>query len=901
MLRLDPPYQDFVFQDEQRAYLASPVGYESSATGFHRSQIPARSIKNIQVPLVEAAYKKRAVVNGVGQSVLDSDPQSDSDSTIRSATIAGFTAQASSSLLAHVPATAVADLLNRKGLRFDSLVHPHVCAFRDALTKYGIPGLLSRSVQQLNGDPGQHNNAFVRWYAPTSEVAPPFPREHVDFGRGASSIYNWELFFHVPMLVAESLMRNQRFEDAMHWFHCIFNPTSSSGGPVPERFWNCLPFFNNSDPERDSVRVLLLTLAGHKPGWQEVADQIEEWRRNPFNPHLIARLRITAYQKNVVMKYVDNLIAWGDQLFRRDTIESINEATLLYVLANEVLGPRPQALPPAEKPAPKTYSQLAADLDQFGNLLVEAEQFIPYNSKRPLHNMAPTGPWLNFPGLAKTRIPLRPPRLATVIGGLYFCPPQNQELLARWDTVADRLFKIRHCMNIEGVVRELPLFEPPIDPALLVRATAAGIDIGTVLDDLHAGLPHYRFVTLVQKANELCAEVRSMGAALLVALEKRDSEELLLLGNTNERALLELVAEVRQRQYDLAVQNRQVLESSKEAAVVRFAHYQRMLGEQPGGELREVTMSGLSRVRDNLGVKMIEHEANELEALDDANDSQHNAVGFDVAANIAYAMGDHLAAPFGAGIKISVGDALSAFASYYRMQAANLTYDATLSAKLGQYVMRAADWTLQNNLAVREVRTIERQMLAADIGISIAEGELNHHRKQVENSKQVEEFLRGKFSSKELYNWLVGQTSTLYFQAYQLAFDMARRAERAFAQELGVEETDFIRFGYRESLKKGLLAGERLQHDLRRMEAAYLEQNRRELEIIKHISIAQFDPLAFVTLKETGKCAIILPEALFDMDFPGHYFRRIKSMGPGHPMCGRAVHKHQCDADPRQE
>ncbi len=29
-------------------------------------------------------------------------------------------------------------------------------------------------------------------------------------------------------------------------------------------------------------------------------------------------------------------------------------------------------------------------------------------------------------------------------------------------------------MNIEGVVRQLPLFEPPIDPALLVKAAAAG-------------------------------------------------------------------------------------------------------------------------------------------------------------------------------------------------------------------------------------------------------------------------------------------------------------------------------------------------------------------------------------------------------------------------------------------
>ena len=47
---------------------------------------------------------------------------------------------------------------------------------------------------------------------------------------------------------------------------------------------------------------------------------------------------------------------------------------------------------------------------------------------------------------------------------LYFCIPPNDKLLAYWDQIEDRLFKIRHCMNIEGVVRQLPLFQPPIDP-----------------------------------------------------------------------------------------------------------------------------------------------------------------------------------------------------------------------------------------------------------------------------------------------------------------------------------------------------------------------------------------------------------------------------------------------------
>ena len=58
-------------------------------------------------------------------------------------------------------------------------------------------------------------------------------------------------------------------------------------------------------------------------------------------------------------------------------------------------------------------------------------------------------------------------------------------MLGYWDTVADRLFKIRHCMNIEGVVRPLALFDPPIDPGMLVKAAAAGIDISSIVNGLN--------------------------------------------------------------------------------------------------------------------------------------------------------------------------------------------------------------------------------------------------------------------------------------------------------------------------------------------------------------------------------------------------------------------------------
>ena len=35
----------------------------------------------------------------------------------------------------------------------------------------------------------------------------------------------------------------------------------------------------------------------------------------------------------------------------------------------------------------------------------------------------------------------------------YFCVPENAELAKYWDRVEDRLFKIRNCMNIAGIVR----------------------------------------------------------------------------------------------------------------------------------------------------------------------------------------------------------------------------------------------------------------------------------------------------------------------------------------------------------------------------------------------------------------------------------------------------------------
>ena len=62
------------------------------------------------------------------------------------------------------------------------------------------------------------------------------------------------------------------------------------------------------------------------------------------------------------------------------------------------------------------------------------------------------------------------------------------------------------------------------------------------------------------------------------------------------------------------------------------------------------------------------------------------------------------------------------------------------------------------------------------------------------------------------------------------------------------------------------------------MEMDYHTNNKRELEMTRHISLRQLDPFALLALKMMGSCTIVVPEWLFDRDCPGHYMRRVKSV-----------------------
>lgn len=721
-----------------------------------------------------------------------------------------------------------------KRYRFEAFSHPYVCSFVRDLNRDGVGGLLTRANQKDLRDDG-----FAAVYGPRQVVVPPYPPDEVDFSyRGAYSLYNWELFFHAPLLVAGRLTRNQQFAAAQAWLHYIFDPTDAGGGNVPERYWRTLPFFEAAQSGADRVRIddLLRRIADQDPD-DEADAMVEDYLDHPFSPHAVARLRPGAYQKAVVMRYVDNLIQWGDHLFATDRGEAINEATQLYVLAAEILGRRPEQVPPRATTDTHTYNSLGARLIDFSNALVEIESFVPPS----------------VPGTTTTveQAQLTQPDM------LYFCVPGNGELLAFWDRIAGQLRKIRNCMNIAGQRRPLPLFDPPLDPGMLVAAEAAGVDIATVLSDAGAPAPHHRYAVLAQKAAQLCGDLKGLGAALLSAIEKRDAEELTLLRSTHEIGVLKATLAIRQRQVQEVTNNLEGLRRTKELADLRHTYYRTIAYMSPLEVLSE-KQAKASRKSGEL-----QYAAEMLAAL--------IYLVPDVKAGAATTLG----ATFGGGL---LGNSARMYATAYGIQASLQSSESAMMATQAGYQRRFDDWKLQERLAAKEIEQIDQQIAAAEIRLAMSEREVTLHEQQSENASALDEMMRTKYTNRELYDWTVGQISTIYFQSYRLAYELAQRAERAFRRELGLQESSFVQFGHWDSLKQGLVAGERLHLDLQRMDSAYLDQRSREYELTRHVSLAQLDPTALVLLRQTGECFVSLPEALFDLDCAGHYLRRIQSV-----------------------
>jgi hypothetical protein len=238
-----------------------------------------------------------------------------------------------------------------------------------------------------------------------------------------------------------------------------------------------------------------------------------------------------------------------------------------------------------------------------------------------------------------------------------------------------------------------------------------------VIAGINQPLPLVRFQSLVQKALEICREAQALGAALLSAMEKEDNEALQILRAKHERVILGLGETVRYAQHQEAIKAREALEKTLDAAVVRYRHYEQLLGrkaeeivppqldsldlqaidalrlriEEPAIDLRPVEFDIATGLGDDLAGRVLSsHEKDELDKLEDARDHLATAAGYEKIAGgaaILATFGTHVQ-PLGSGTSLTFGgsnlaSAASFRASFFKSDADQATYEAGRAARIG--------------------------------------------------------------------------------------------------------------------------------------------------------------------------------------------------------------------------
>ena len=225
-----------------------------------------------------------------------------------------------------------------------------------------------------------------------------------------------------------------------------------------------------------------------------------------------------------------------------------------------------------------------------------------------------------------------------------------------------------------------------------------------------------------------------------------------------------------------------------------------------------------------------------------------------------------------------MANALAASAGKFRRQSSFKNVEANLAATRGGHERRKQEWHHQQGLAALEEKQFDDQLVASGVRIEQAQKELDAHDRQSEQSAELHELYRNKFTNLGLYAHLASSMSRLFREVYNLAHDMAMKAQRAYQFETD-DQTFFIANDNWQADKAGLLAGERLTLQLQTCWTR-LMSNRHPLAGRSDVAVftSSIDPRALIDLRETGRCDFSVPEIWSDLYYPGQYKRGIKSV-----------------------
>lgn len=694
-----------------------------------------------------------------------------------------------------------------------------------------------------------------------------------------TSSYNWELGFHAIALIVERLLATQQFQLALEISRLVFDPTRDDALPATagsaekpltrlDKCWRFVPFKSSELRLAGSVRDLIQSLL---PG-VNTSGPIKYWEANPFSPHAVARQRPAVYMKRFVMKCIEILIASGDQYFRQDSLEAIPLAIQQYAEASELFGPNPMVIDQPTKPVTKTYKDIRDIVNDFSSALVDMELDFPYFINP------------NSRGTGDTK-----DKTLGFVKSTYFGVPANPQMQELRDRIDNRLYKIRNGLDIDGNPRRLPLFDPPLDPGQLIAALASGSTLSSVIENVQGPMPLYRSMFLLQKALELCSELRAFSESFLAIKEKRDAEAMAFLRAGQERGIQSLLVEIKQNQIQEARLAMESLLETRKTHVMRLKYYLALIGDPTDNiPSEESDWSDIPQViepttKDEL--RMSAQESLEMSMTQKA--SYHTGVATKLEQTTGVLMSlpkiTVQGEPMGVGTSVQMDSSIIAQgiligAGVIRSAAQACTDAAFRASRKAQAIRQLQDRRMQANMAGHDIKYVDKQVANQKKRIEIAQAELRMQQQQVTDAAEVEKFLRTKYTSEKLYAWLDMATRKLAYQSYLSALEMAKCAERAISFEYGPRAQNFLGNGYWDETRDGMLAAQNLTTALRRLEKFHMQNSPHDYELTKTISLRQVSPLALIDFRTKGIAEFSLPEVLFDQDFPGHYCRRIKSV-----------------------
>ncbi|KAF5649454.1 PA14 domain protein [Fusarium tjaetaba] len=663
------------------------------------------------------------------------------------------------------------------------------------------------------------------------------------------AVYFWELGVHLPSLLMERLMATQQYELALEVARNVFDPTR---GDKAEDCWLFPPFQKIVQDSRSSSDWL-----------KEITP--EEVQDANASVHAAARLNPRAYMKRIVLKYIEALVALGDNYFRQATMEAIPMAIERYVEASHLFGPGPPKVPKMADALPMTYKELPGQEKDGRNPYVDSKPKPPF-----------------FNGSSK------PMRIH------YFCVPGNPQLVKLRQQIDQRLYNIRNGLDLYGNPLSLAVWEPLLDPGRVLASgkTGNGGHAG-LLADLSSPMPRYRFRNLIQRAYDIVAQVRVTGEQLQSIREKKDAESLLALRAAHQNSMLALTMRVREHQKTEILKSIESLRETRSQQEMRLRFYISLTGDKTeipaeNEAWKDIEQSIMPPTKDDL--RMSPQELQEMDETKKASNLNLAAGIIESSAAAAFAIptASVKTQPMGCGMDITygghtIGQILLASASAIKTASLQAQDKAGLAARTSGLMRQLQERRLEANIIGRELVKIDKELAQLQARLVTHEAEVFAHQKEIECAAAEEKWLRNKYSNTQLYASLENMMDVLFNQTYVLAWEMIATARRALDFEYVIRGDCAPRLTPQLGFQGSDLAGHALYLEIKRMESSYMNNKSHDFEIAKAVSLRQLSPVSLLALREKGSASFKIPEVIFDMDYPGHYCRRLSAVAVSIP------------------